>query len=372
MKQICYLDNSATTRPLNEVITRVSETMGNFFGNSSSRHAIGLESAKILRNARENISNFLCIQEGDLYFTSGGTESNNIAIYSISNLKRGRIITTAIEHISVLKSIKKLKEKGFEIVILSPNENGMISCENLIDNLSLDTVLVSIMMVNNEIGAINPVKKFSKLIQKKSPNAIFHIDAVQAFGKIDINVSEIGVDLLSFSAHKIHGPKGIGGLYASKKSKIKPIIFGGNQENGIRPGTEAIPLVAGFEEAVLRCNINQTYKEIEKINIYCCSELNKIKEIIINSPSDALPFIINFSIFGIKSEIMLNFLSERGIFISSASACSGRYKSHVLDAMKLNENQIESAIRVSFSKFNSKNDIDNLIQNIKACLISLK
>jgi cysteine desulfurase len=368
MKNLCYLDNSATTFPLDAVIRRVSETMKNVFGNASSRHSLGLEASKILLHAKNEILGFLGASEGKLCFTSNGTEANNIAIFSVSSKRRGKIITCAAEHDSVLNSVNAIKNKGFEIEVLKPDIYGKILPEQIENSVDENTVLVSTMFVNNETGAINQIEEFSKIIRKKSPGAVFHVDAVQALGKIPISADKIGADFLSLSAHKIHGPKGIGALYISKKAKIKPVMFGGGQEYGIRPGTEAVALAAGFEEAVLNCDIKKNYEKIKEINRYCKSELKKIKEIIINSHEDALPFIINFSLMGIKSEVTVNFLSEKNIFVSGASACSGNKHSHVLTAMRLNPKRIESAVRLSFSRFNSKKDIDLLIKNLKSAV----
>ncbi|MDR1240907.1 MAG: cysteine desulfurase [Oscillospiraceae bacterium] len=365
-----YLDNASTTCPLKEVIFCINAAMIDYFGNASSLHEIGIKSERILRCARKKIMKFIGANEGDLYFTSGGTESNNMAIFGSLKKNHGKIITSAIEHASVLNPIRQLGAKGFEIDIIYPDSFGNIQYGELESRINENTLLVSIMLINNEIGTINKIKEFSNIISKKS-NAVFHVDAVQAFGKIPISVQNMGIDLMTMSAHKIHGPKGIGALYVSKKIKIKPMFFGGSQEKEIRPGTEAVPLVAGFLKAIELCDINKNYEKIEKINDYCRECLKKIKGVKINSPADASPFILNFSIPGIKSEIILNFLSERGIFISSASACSGNDRSHVLTAMNLDITQVDSALRVSFSRFNSRQDIDTLIANIKKALNDL-
>lgn len=346
--------------------------MEKFYGNASSFHKLGIVSEKIIRDTKNYILEFLGNIDGKFYFTSGGTESNNLAIFGTNNIKNKNlkiILSSAIEHASVYNSIKYFENSGKKIKYLIPDSN--FNFENLdekLENLiSEDTDFISIMHVNNETGMILPIEKISEIKNKKCPNAVFHVDAVQSFGKIFIDVKKLGIDLLSISAHKIHGPKGIGGLYASKKINLHPIFFGGKQQDKIRSGTEPVELISGFKTAVKHASINiqKNYEYIKKINNYAREKFSEIKEIIINSPVNASPYILNISVSGIKSEILVNFLSENNIFVSSSSACTGNSKSHVLLAANLPENRIESAIRISFSVFNSESDVDKLCEVIE-------
>ena len=363
-----FLDNASTTKPLESVIESIGETMQKFYGNASSFHKLGIISEKIIRETKNYILDFLNDSDGNFYFTSGGTESNNLAIFGANNIKNLKIIlSSAIEHASVYNSIKYLENSGVKTKYLIPDSNFEISEPELENLISSDTDFISIMHVNNETGMILPIEKISEIKNKKCPNAIFHVDAVQSFGKIFIDVKKLGIDLLSISAHKIHGPKGIGGLYASKKINLHPIFFGGKQQNKVRPGTEPVELISGFKTAVkyASLNIQKNYEYIKKINNYAKEKFSEMNGIIINSPVDASPYILNISVLGLKSEVLVNFLSENNIFVSSSSACTGNSKSHVLTAVNLPENRIESAIRISFSIFNSVRDVDKLCDFIK-------
>jgi cysteine desulfurase len=342
--------------------------MQEFYGNASSFHKLGIVSEKIIRETKNYILDFLNDSDGSFYFTSGGTESNNLAVFGANNIKNLKIIlSSAIEHASAYNSIKYLENSGVKTKYLIPDSNFEISEPELENLISSDTDFISIMHVNNEAGMILPIEKISEIKNKKCPNAIFHVDAVQSFGKFFIDVKKLGIDLLSISAHKIHGPKGIGGLYASKKINLHPILFGGKQQNKIRPGTEPVELISGFKTAVkyASLNIQKNYEYIKKINNYAREKFSEVNGIIINSPVDASPYILNISVLGLKSEVLVNFLSENNIFVSSSSACTGNAKSHVLTAVNLPENRIESAIRMSFSIFNSVRDVDKLCDFVK-------
>ena len=358
-----FLDNASTTRPLDNVIDAMSFSMKNFYGNPSSFHKLGMESEKLIRNTKSKIFEILHCKSGEIYFTSGGTESNNLAIFGSINPKSVKnILSSSIEHASVYNCMKKLKNIGVKINYLSPIfERSDLKLDDLITQ---DIGFISIMHVNNELGLKFPLEEIAKIRKLKCPDAIFHVDAVQSFGKFDIDVEKLRIDLLSISSHKIHGPKGLGCIYSSKRVKLNPILFGGKQQSGIRPGTEPVELINGFNTALNLCNINERYNYVKELNLYTREKLSKIDGIVINSPLCSSPYILNISVLGIKSETMLNYLSENDIFVSSSSACTGNVKSRVLTEMKFPDNIIDSAIRISFSIFNSKSDIDSLINHI--------
>ncbi len=362
-----YLDNSATTKPCKECVEKVMEMLTDKYGNPSSLHEKGFEAEKEIDSARAVIAQNLNANATDIYFTSGGTEANNIAVLgsAAANKKRGnKIVTTAVEHSSVYNSAKALENEGFDVVCLKPDKNGQITLEQVEKAVDEDTILVSIMLVNNEVGAIFPVEKIKKaIIQKKSP-ALLHIDAVQAFGKIPINVEKLVVDLLTISAHKVHGPKGVGALYKRKDAHIFPRTFGGEQQKKLRPGTEAVPLIAGFGAAVQQINLTEQYEKICRLNQHFREKISNMSKISINSPQNAIPHIINISTNEIKSETMLNFLSSKEIFISSGSACAKGKKSRVLSEMALSERRIDTALRISFSKYNTFEDVDEFLRQL--------
>ncbi len=364
-----YLDNSATTKVCDESAEKIFEMLTLKYGNPSSLHSKGIEAENEIKKSREVISDYLNCNNDEIFFTSGGTESNNLAIFGAAKaLKRSgnKIVTTAIEHPSVIEPVKELSRLGFETVFINPDKNGFIPEEKLYNNIDDRTILISMMIVNNEVGTIQNLNSLKKIIKVKKSPALLHMDAVQGFGKMSIKPSKIGVDLATFSAHKIHGAKGVGGLYVSKKARILPILFGGMQEKSLRPGTESAALIAGFGAAVRSLpDVNKEYNYILELNLYLRNKLKEIKEVVINSTDDALPYILNFSVCGIKSETMLHYLSSYGVYVSSGSACSKGKKSHVLLSMGLGDNIIDSSIRVSFSRFNNKNDVDILINVLK-------
>ncbi|BED92270.1 MAG: cysteine desulfurase [Candidatus Improbicoccus pseudotrichonymphae] len=362
-----YLDNSASTNVIKPVIERISECMLSNFANPSSSHSLGIKSKKIIENAKKYISDYInSHNNGNIFFTSGATEANNLAIFG-SLRNKSLILTTSIEHASILKPINFLKEKNFEIKFLRLNPDGTVNIENFLNSCKSksESIFVSVALVNNETGIIQPIEKISNIIKKNNDKIIFHVDAAQGLGKIPIDIYKMNVDLLSASAHKIHGPKGIGFLYVSKKLKLRPILYGGNQEMGIRAGTESVELISGFEEALKNCKIEMNYNYVKELNLYLRKKIKNLRNIVVNSPENSSPYIINFSVLGIKSEIMLNFLSSKGIYISAASACNKNKKSYVLSSFGLDDKIINSAIRVSFSKFNTKNEIDVLISEIQ-------
>lgn len=361
LEHIIYLDNSATTKPCKKACEYISEALSENWGNPSSLHTIGIKAEMLVDKARQVIAKKINAREDEIIFTSGGTEANNTSILTaLARKNRGnRVITTAIEHPSVLETFKRLEDSGFEVIKLGCDNSGKINLSELEKALNEKTVLVSIMLVNNEVGAIEPISEAAKLIKKLSPNALFHCDAVQGFGKMNINVKNLGVDLMSVSAHKVHGPKGIGFLYCKKGITITPFITGGGQERGMRSGTESVPLIAGFMGAVEELkNTESDLANISEINAYARNLFEKGGFIEINSPKDALPYILNISVPGYRSETLLHFLDSRGIFVSSGSACAKGEPSYVLTALGFDKKRSDSALRLSFCKTTSKGDID--------------
>lgn len=359
MEHIIYLDNSATTKPCKKCCEYVNKALNQYWGNPSSLHILGIESEIEISKAREAISNMIGTVPNQIIFTSSGTEANNTAIMSVANSRLKKIITTRIEHPSVLQTVKRLEEKGFEVYYLDCDKNGVINLEQLESLLDEQTCLVSIMHVNNEIGSIQPIEQASKLIKKLAPKALFHCDAVQGFGKLKINVKTLGVDLLTASAHKIHGPKGIGFLYYNKNIKLNPFITGGGQERGLRSGTEPVPQIMGFLGAIEELpNLSKTAENISEINNYARNLFEDSEFITVNSPSNALPYILNISVLGYRSETLLHFLESKNIFVSSGSACAKGEASYVLQALGLNKKYADSALRLSFSRNTTKEDIN--------------
>lgn len=374
MKRVIYLDNSATTKPCKTSIEYMNEALQNSWGNPSSLHTLGLEAEITLNNAREALAKYIKASPDEIIFTGSGTEANNTAIMAAEKRSWGnRVITTEIEHPSVLETVKRLEEKGFEIIRLKSQSDGCISLEDLKNALTEKTVLVSIMLVNNETGAIQPIIEAAKLIKAHAPRALFHCDAVQGFGKMPINVKTLGVDLLTASGHKVHAPKGIGFLYCRKGVKIAPFITGGGQEKGMRSGTEAVPLAAAFQGAVKE--LPDTAKGLEamtRLREYAVNLLKNSGFIRVNSPENGLPYILNISVTGYRSETLLHFLESKNIFVSSGSACAKGETSYVLGALGLNRSEIDSALRISFSRDNTTEDIDELYAALKQATEKLR
>ena len=376
-----YLDNSATTRAFDEVKDIVVETMLKDFGNPSSMHLRGVEAEKYIKDAREKIAKTLKTDAKEIVFTSGGTESNNMAIIgsAMANKRRGKhIITTSVEHASVHSPMAFLEENGFRITYLPVNENGVVSAADLEKELCDDTILVSCMYVNNEVGAVMPIKEMSDVIKNKSKDIIFHVDAIQAYGKYQIFPKRMGIDLLSVSGHKIHGPKGAGFLYIKDKTKIKPIIYGGGQQKGMRSGTENVPGYAGLALAseMVYKGIEKNVEKLYELKDYLIDELSKIENVRINTTKgrDSAPQIVNASFIGVRSEVLLHSLEERSVFVSAGSACSTNKNtgSATLKSMGLNDDEIESAIRFSFCIFTTKEEIDYAVEVINERLPKLR
>lgn len=368
LQNMVYLDNSSTTQPCKEAISAVNGALCENWANPSSLYGFGVDAETAVQNARKVISKRLCCRDDEIVFTSCGSESNNTAIFggAYKNIKRGRkIVTTAIEHPSVLEPMKRLESEGFEVVYLKPDKSGKISESDLESAIDEKTALVSIMLVNNETGAIMPVSAAARIIKEKNSPALLHCDAVQAFGKLPFNVINLGVDMLSISGHKIHAPKGVGALYIKKGVVIRPFLLGGGQEKGMRSGTENVPFICGMGAAATALgNIENNLKKISELQDYAKSELEKTGVVTVNSPIDALPYILNISVLGYRSETLLHFLEKDGIFVSSGSACSKGAGSHVLNAMGLDSKRVDSALRISFSRFNCREDVDALVSAI--------
>lgn len=377
-----YLDNCSTTRPREEVVKIILDSMRNDFGNPSSLHRLGMKSEKKIKEAREYIAKYLNVNNSEIYFTSGGTESNNIAIQSIVSKmsKRGKhIVTTKIEHPSVLNIMKDYEKQGFDITYLDVDNLGYISLEQLKNAITKDTILVSIMHVNNEIGAIQPISKIKSIIKEVNPNVYLHVDGVQGFGKVNISLKNWGIDSYSFSGHKVYGPKGIGGLYVDKKQILSPIVFGGNQEKGLRSGTENLTGIIGFGEAVriMGENFKSEADHVLKLKNYFANKIKEeIKDMRFNTTLDesSSPYILNISFKYVRGEVLLHYLEDKDIYVSTSSACSskGTEKSHVLKAIGLGNEEIEGAIRFCFSYENTIEDMDYTVQILKESVSEIR
>ena len=364
-----YFDNAATTKPDKAVTAAVCECMENTFGNPSSLHKLGIEAQLVMDNARKNVASALNVPPETVYFTSGATESSNLAIRGAAGAygkRKKRVITTTVEHSSVKEAFNRLGDEGYEVIRISPGKDGKFSVKDFTDAVNDDTCLISVMLVNNETGELLPVKNIFAEAKRKNKDIITHCDAVQAFMKIPVKPVVIQADLISMSAHKIYGPKGIGALYVKKGVRLLRQNLGGKQENGMRGGTEAVPLIAGFGEAVkiLNGSMNQRIENLENLKKYFVSKIVETDDIFINSSENSVPYIVNISIPGIRSEIMLHFLEEREIYISSGSACSKGAKSGVLSEFGINPQLEDSALRISLSHNNTFDEIDKFIKAI--------
>lgn len=369
-----YFDNSATTRVLDSVKDIVVKTMTEDYGNPASKHRKGMEAEQYIREARKIIADSMKVQEKEILFTSGGSESNNMALICTAwaNQRAGKhIISTAIEHPSVYNPLGVLEELGFEVTILPVDHDGHISLKELEEAIRPDTILVSTMYVNNEVGAVEPVEEISRVIKAKNPSALYHVDAIQAYGKYVIRPKKQGIDLLSVSSHKIHGPKGVGFLYIRSGVKIKPLIYGGGQQAGMRSGTENVPGVAGFGAAVKEMYTDHAEKIQKLIGLkdYMIDRLGEIEGTVINSKKGeaSAPQIVSVSFEGVRSEVLLHALEDKGIYVSSGSACSSNHPgiSGTLKGIGVSQKLLDSTIRMSFSLFNTKEEIDYTIDVLK-------
>ncbi len=358
-----YLDNSATTKPYAEAVNVMCEVMNSNYANPSSLHRLGKFAEDSLNKSRETLAKSIGCNQNEFYFTSGGTESNNLAIigYAMANKREGnRIITQPTEHAAVLEPFKYLESQGFEVCYVPVDSFGFPDVKALKNLMNEQTILLSFMYVNNENGAIFPIEKIASL---KRGKAALHVDAVQGYGKLNINVKKQNIDMLSLSSHKIHGPNGIGGLYVKNSLKINPIVYGGSQEKSLRSGTENIASASGFAKAaeIKISNLEDDAKKMESLKQHLKEKLcSKIENVVINSPENSVCSILNVSFPGVKSEVLLHVLESKGIYVSTGSACNSKKKkySYVLKEMGLKDNIIDSAVRFSFSSFNTIEEID--------------
>lgn len=355
--------------------------MTDHYGNPSSVHKMGIDAEKIIYNAKEILAGSIQVKPSEILFTSGGTESNNLAIKGIANRykKRGsHIVTSSVEHKSVLNTMQDLEEDGFQVTYLPVDNHGKVSPEQLQEVLSEDTILVSIMHVNNEMGVIQPLQAISDVLIRQTKKPVFHVDAVQSFGKIPLELFNSDIDLLTLSAHKVHGPKGVGALFIREGIKMEPLFLGGEQEKGRRSGTENVPGVAGFAQAIrlVSENLEQSANKMQILRNQLADQIKaSISEARINTPlEDSAPHILNVSFPGIRAEVLLRHLETEKIYVSTSSACNSRKKreSHVLKAMGLTENEREGAIRFSLSIFNEETDISYCIDKMVPVLKRLK
>ena len=369
-----YLDNSATTKPYKEVIDEVVLSLTDDFANPSAAYRDGFEVEKKIKQIRNNIAKTLGVEDKSIIFTSGGTESNNAIIRSVAKLNKKRknhIITTAIEHPAVLNTVKDLESEGFDITILGVDEKGHIDLKELENSITDRTCLVSIMFVNNEIGCIEPIKEAGEIIEKFGEKIFFHVDAVQAYGKIDFKLKDLKVDFMSVSSHKIHGPKGVGFMYIKDISRFKPLLTGGGQEFNLRSGTENVTGIYGMGKAVeiLFNNLQKNIDNMKELREYLYKSLfENIDDIKMNTDiENAVCHILNVSFLGVKGEVLLHYLEEDGICVSTGSACSSKKKgSHVLNAIGLTSEEIDGAVRFSLSEMNTKKEIDYTVEKIKS------
>ena len=377
-----YLDNSATTRVDAQVQELMKKLMDVDFGNPSSRHQKGVVAEGYIKEARQKIAATLKVDPKELIITSGGTESNNMALIGTAlaaKRKGNHIITTAVEHPSVKATASFLEEQGFRITCLSVDSRGQISLEDLKEALTPDTILVSIMYVNNEIGTIQPVEEAAKLVHATVPGAVFHVDAIQAYGKVMIRPKQQGIDLLSVSSHKFHGPKGAGFLYCSSKVNLHPIIFGGGQQSGMRSGTENVPAIAGLATAVKLIYNNDFESKIAhlyELKDYFIDELEKLPDVQVNSKkgTDSAPQIVSASFKGVRAEVLLHSLEDKGIYVSSGSACSSNKPglSNTLVAIGLDKELLDSTLRFSFCYETTKEELEYTIETLKQLLPMLR
>ncbi len=372
-----YLDNGATTRVLEEVKDEMVKVLMDDYGNPSAMHTKGVEAEKYLKNTRELIAKSLKVDAGEIYFTSGGTEGNNIAIFgtALANQRAGKhLITTKVEHASVSEAFYYLESLGFEVTYLNVDGNGLISLEKLREAVRDDTILVSVMAVNNEIGAIEPIQEIAKIIKEKNKNTLFHVDAVKAYGKIALYPKRWNIDLMTISGHKIPAPKGTGALFIRQKAKVKPLVYGGHQERGMRSGTENVPGIAGLGVAVawIFDGLSQRSENIKEVRDYFISSVMEIENL--KNNSGEAPHVASISFRGVRSEVLLHALEERGIYVSAGAACSNNKKgtSNTLVAIGLTREEKESTLRFTFSSFNTKEEVDEVVRVLKEIVPMLR
>ena len=376
-----YLDNSATTVCEPRVVEKVVQMMSEIFGNPSAMHNKGVEAENYVKEAKEIIAKTMKVQEKEILFTSGGTESNNLAIMgcAAANHRMGKhLITTKIEHPSVGNVMKHMEEEGYEVTYLPVDENGIVKLDKLKAALRSDTMLVSVMHVNNEIGAVQPIEEISKLVKANNKATLFHVDAIQGYGKYRIYPKKMGIDLLSVSGHKIHGPKGVGFLYVDSKVKIKPILFGGGQQRDLRSGTENVPGIVGLAEAAkeIYTDFENKIDQLYDVKAYFVEKVMELENVKINGLTgrDAAPHVVSVSFPGIRSEVLLHSLEDREIYASAGSACASNKPavSATLKAIDAPKEHLDSTLRFSFSVHTTKEEIDYCMEVLKGLLPMLR
>ena len=369
-----YLDNSATTKPCKEAIEAMTDALNAHWGNPSALYGFGIDTAALLRSARHKVAAALGAEPDRVFFTSGGTEADNWAIFSTAKRygkKNKHIVTTAVEHHAVLHCMKELEAQGFEVTYLRPDEQGRITTDALKAALRSDTILVSIMMVNNESGAVMPISQMVRLTRKLAPEAVFHTDAVQGFLKIPFAAKTLGADLISISSHKVHGPKGAGALYISPRLKsFPPLLLGGGQENGFRSGTEGTPAIFGFAAACEACKatFQQDIAREKALLSHLVEKLCKLDGLVINGAHEA-PHILSLAIPGLPTQNSINLLQDAGICVSAGSACAKGHRSHVMTAMGLKPQVIDGSFRVSICRDTTEEELDKLAEVIEKELL---
>ena len=371
-----YLDNAATTRPCRACIEATTKALETYWANPSAQYHFGIETARLLRQARQDVAEAMGADTDCIHFTACGTEGDNWAIFGTAERlgKRGHhIVTTAVEHSAVLNPMKKLEAQGFEVTYLQPDEMGRISVEDLEKALRKDTILVSIMMVNNESGAVMPIEKMAKLTHRLCPNAIFHTDAVQGFFKVPFRARTLGADLISISGHKVHASKGIGALYIRSGLRLPPYLLGGGQEGGLRSGTEAMPQIMGLAAACKENYPHRTQQIAHQNHLKALLQelLGKIPGVTLLGAQDA-PHIVNMAVRGVRSQGLLNGLQDRDICVSAGSACSKGHRSHVLEAMGVDPELIDGSIRISLCHENTEEEIRTFAEVLPRVIASLR
>ncbi len=376
-----YLDNSATTPVTQSVANKIQKVYLEDYGNPSSLHMKGVEAEAYLKEAREILTKILKVNAKEIVFTSCGTEANNLAIIgtALANKRAGKkILTTQVEHASVKEPMLFLQEMGFDVVFLPVDERGVVKLDVLKEQLDEETILVSVMMVNNVIGTRQPIEEIAKIIKESDSNAVFHVDAIQAFGKYEIHPKRMGIDLMSVSGHKFHGPKGSGVLFVKEKTKIKPLMLGGGQQKGMRSGTDNVPGSAGLAWAAKECyeHLEESTKNYERCKALLVEGLSKMDKVVINSPLDetGAMHIVNASFLGVRSEVLLHALEDVGIYVSSGSACSSNKpgKEGTLDAIGCDKERADSAIRFSFTDTTTTDEITYTLEQINKLLAVLR
>lgn len=362
-----YLDNAATTKPCGEAVSAAVDAMTENYGNPSSLHRAGLDAQLAVDKARKAIAASIGADSSEIYFTSGATESNNLALRGISAVygrKRRKIVISSVEHASVDETASALEKNGFEIVRISPRDDGRFYADDFISACDENTCLVSMMLVNNETGYIMPVRETFMAVKRSYPEIITHCDCVQGYMKLPIKAASLGADLISLSAHKIHGVKGVGAIYIKKGVRVIPIVTGGKQEKGIRSGTESVPLIAAFGAAVdkFRPTIAERYERVSQLKSHLLGKMGGIENVAVNSPSDGSPYVINISAVGKRSEIMLHFLESKGIYVSSGSACSKGQQSGVLGEFGISGKRADGAVRISITAQTTEEELDEFAE----------